>query len=123
VKTKITIIILEISDMPQSNGVIPLKVLVDESNNFIGKYISTKSEIDTISEILTKYSSLDIRYCYPSLTDFFHEESSSECEVVYTVKIPQGLVSPTNYSKLIDIDLLKIEEKYVRSIEQTPRSV
>jgi hypothetical protein len=122
-KTRLTIIVIEISDMPQRNGVIPIKVLVDSDYRFLSKYLSTKSLDDTIQELLSRYSNLDIRYCYPVLSDFFHEAKSTESEVVYTINMPQGLIGTTNESHLVDVDSIEVEEKYVRSIEQTPRSI
>jgi len=123
-KTKVSLLVVEISDRPRNNGVVPLRVLVDNDNRVIGKYISTKSIDDTISEVLSKYSNnLDTRYCKIDLVDFFHEASSDECEVLYMVKMPYHLISPTKESKLLDIDDANIEEKYGRSIQQTARSV
>lgn len=123
-KTKLSLLIIEISDRPQNNGVIPLRVLVDKNNNLISQYLSTKSVDDTISEMLSKYSNnLDTRYCRVDLADFFHDASSDECEVLYMVKMPYHLISPTKESKLLNMDDANIGEKYGRSIQRTARSV
>jgi hypothetical protein len=121
-KTKITILVLEISDTPRINGITPLKILIDKDRKPISSYISTKSEKDTISEILSKYSNLDIRYCYPALSDFFHEPGSPECEVVYVVKVTEHFVYPSPDAILENLENINIEDKYVRSIQSTPRS-
>lgn len=122
-KTKLSILILEISDTTKS-GVSSLKILVDNEQSVIGKYVSTKSRDDTIVEILSKYTNnLDTRYCTPVLTDFFHEAGSNECEVVYVIAMPEFLISPTKYSQLLSLEVANIEEKYGRSIELTPRSI
>ncbi len=123
-KTKITLLVMEVLERPRTNGVIPLKILVDNRNvEPIYKYISTKSEMDTISELLLEYSNLEITYCYPELVDFIHEKSSDECEVVYTVKLPSQLIKPKRHGELVEIEQSNLKERYVRSIERTPRSI
>jgi hypothetical protein len=122
-KTKITIIILEVSDSPLRNGILPLKTLVYLDNKFPNKHITTKTIEDTLQEILQNCSNLDIRYCTPMLMDLIHEQGSNECEAVYVVKMPQGFISPKKNSYLIDIDCIDVKEQYIESIQRTPRSI
>ena len=122
-KTRITLLVMEVYDRPRANGVIPLKMLVDKEYKPISKYVSTKSEMDTITELLLEYSNVEVVYCYPNLVDFFHEKGSSECEVVYTISMPEHLIRVKNDGILADIEQVDLKERYVRSIEQTPRSI
>jgi hypothetical protein len=122
-KTKITLLVMEVYDRPRVNGVVPLRMLVNEDYEPISKYISTKSEMDTITELLLKYSNLEVVYCYPHLADFFHEKGSSECEVIYTISMPEHLIRVKNEGILVDIEEVNLKERYVRSIERTPRSI
>jgi hypothetical protein len=123
-KTKLTIIIAEIADRPTPSGLVPMRLLVDQDEKFPSKYISTKNLDDTIQELLFKYTSnLDIRYCHPELADFFHEAGSTESEVVFLVKLSQGLIGTNEESSLVNINNLSIEEKYAGSIQRTPRAI
>lgn len=122
-KTKITLLVMEVYDRPRVNGVVPLRMLVNEDYEPISKYISTKSEMDTITELLLEYSNLEVVYCYPHLADFFHEKGSPECEVIYTISMPEHLIRVKNEGILVDIEEVNLKERYVRSIERTPRSI
>jgi len=121
-KTKITLLVMEVFDRPRTNGVIPLRFLVDENYHPISGYVSTKSEMDTITEILQKYSFLEVVYCYPQLSDFIHEAGSSECEVVYTISMPEHLIRVKNKGMLVDLEEVHLKERYGKTIERTPRS-
>lgn len=123
-KTKLTLLVLEVCDRAQRNGVVPLNILVNSEKKPLSRYISTKSLDDTLSEVLSKYSNnLSLKYCQAYLSDFFHEQGSNECEVVYTVKMPQNMISPSRYSQIIDMNKANIEKKYARTIQSIPRSV
>lgn len=121
-KTKITLLVMEVFDRQRTNGVVPLRFLVDENYEPISGYVSTKSEMDTITEILQEYSFLEVVYCYPQLSDFIHEAGSSECEVVYTISMPEHLIRVKNKGMLVDLEEVHLKERYGKTIERTPRS-
>lgn len=123
-KTKLTLIVLEVCDRAKQNGIVPFNILVDKEKKVLSKYISVKSLGDTISEILSKYSNnLSLNYCQVTLGDFFHEKGSNECEVVYIVKMPQHMISPSNDAQIVDMNHANIERKYARAIQSIPRSI
>lgn len=121
-KTKLSIVLMEIPHVFDHHGFDSTKFLVDEDNNFISRYIGIKSIEDTIQDLLYDYTNIDIRLYYPQLVDFFHEAGSSECEVVYLLKLPKDIISLKEGYLLTGLQF-NIEEKYERSIRQAPRSV
>lgn len=123
VKTKVTIILLEISDRINRNQISLSKALVDEDGEFINKYISCKTVDETLDDLLQEYTSLSLQYCQANISDCIHEKSSTECEVIYTCVVPEGFVS-TKKGKFVPVDEnFKLKEKYERTFERTPRSV
>ena len=122
-KTKVTIILLEISDRTNRNQISLSKALVDDDGNFISKYISHKTVEETLDDLLQEYTSLSLQYCQANLSDVVHERNSTECEVIYTCVVPEGFVTAKKGKfSLLDEDF-KLKEKYERTFERTPRSV
>lgn len=121
-KTKISIIVTEVTHDYDPYGMTNARFLVDDDHNFISKYLSVKSLNGTIQELLYEYTSIDIRLYYPQLTDFIHEEKSSECEVIYVLKLPKDLFS-VKEGYLLTADQFEVKEKYERSIRGTPKSI
>ena len=123
-KTKLSILLFEVADFNPFN-LCNVKLLMDENDEVPSKYVSTKSIDDTLQEILRKYANLNINYSRPVITDCYHEVGSTECEVIYTVRVPHGVLS-LNMGRLAPLDELDLEEmeiKYGKSIQSTPRSV
>lgn len=121
-KTKISLVLLKISDKFDPFGESNVRILVDENENVPYKYISTKTVNDTLQELLFKYTNLDVRYCRPSLVGFEHEEKSTECEAIYTVRIPDGIVS-LKLGRFATIPEINLKDYYAGIIQQSPRSV
>lgn len=121
-KTKLSLIIMEITHVFDNYGYDNARFLVDDEYDFISKYISVKTVEDTIQDLLYEYTNIDTRLYYPSLVDFFHEASSSECEVVYLLKLPRDVIS-IKKGQLLTGHQFNIEEKYERSIRQIQRAV
>ncbi len=122
-KTKITVVLIEVSDHINRNQISLSKVLVDEEGQFINKYISHKTVDDTLDDLLQEYTSLSLTYCQANLSDCVHEKNSTECEIIYSCVVPQGFVTAKR-GKFIPIDEnFKLKEKYERTFERTPRSV
>lgn len=121
-KTKISLVLLQISDKFDPFGGSNLRILVDEHEDIPYKYISTKTVDDTMQELLFKYTNLDIRYCKPVLSGFEHEEGSPECEAIYTVKMPDGILS-LKLGRLATLPELRLKDHYARIIQQSPRSI
>lgn len=122
-KTKVTIILLEISDRINRNQISSSRVLIDENGDFISKYISCKTVDETLDELLQEYTSLSLQYCQANISDCVHERSSTECEVIYTCVVPEGFVTAKR-GEFVPVDQdFKLKEKYERTFERTPRSV
>ena len=122
-KTKVTIILLEISDRINRNQISLSKVLVNNDGDFISKYISHKTVDETLDDLLQEYTSLSLQYCQANLSDCVHERNSTECEVIYTCVVPEGFVT-AKQGEFIPLDEnFKLKEKYERTFERTPRSI
>ena len=121
-KTKISLILLQISDKFDPFGESNVRILVNEKDEIPYRYISTKTVDETLQELLYKYTNLDVRYCRPSLTGFEHERSSPECEAIYMVKVPDGILSLKS-GRLATLPELKIKETYAGIIQSSPRSI
>lgn len=121
-KTKISLILLQISDKFDPFGESNVRVLVNENDEIPCRYISTKTVDDTLQELLYKYTNLDVRYCKPSLSGFEHEQGSPECEAIYTVKVPDGILS-LKLGRLATLPEIRIKETYAGIIQSSPRSI
>lgn len=121
-KTKLSIIIMEVMHSFDRYGPDNTRYVIDDNNNFISKYISVKDVDETIQDLLYEYTNIDIRLYYPKLVDFFHEASSSECEVVYLLKLPKDVIS-LKKGKLLTSQQFKTEDKYGRAIRKTAKSI
>jgi len=121
-KTKISIIVIEVTHDYDPYGMTNVKFLVDEDYNFISKYLTSKSLNDTIQDLLFKYTSIDIRLYYPQLSDFIHKEKDLESEAIYVLKLPKDLFS-VKEGYLLTADQFEIKEQYERSIRRTPKSI
>jgi hypothetical protein len=121
-KTKISLIIIEISGEFDPFGLSNTRVLVDEDGKIPSKYISTKSVEGTIQELLYEYCNIDIRYAEPELSNFIHPEGASDCEAIYTITIPSGYISLKNGS-LSYIENLEVEDYYEEQLGRIPRGM
>ena len=116
-----------------------LKIMVDrETKEFPSAYLSTRSIEETVQSVYGKYCNLDIRWASPILSDVRHgrfkrwnfvkneEVSELETEILYRVLIPEGVIGLKNRALLASTyeisKLKKLEDFYVRSIIETPRS-
>lgn len=121
-KTKISLIIVEMSGEFDPFGLSNTRVLIDDDENIPSKYISTKNVEDTIQELLYDYCNIDIRYVELQLSDFIHPEGVEDCEVIYTITIPSGYISLKRGS-MCYIENLNIEDYYERLLGRVPRSI
>ena len=122
-KTKVTIIMMEMSDRANRNQISHAKVLVDDNGDFINKYVSVKTMDDTLNDLLNEYTSVNYSYCSANISDCVHEKSSTECEVIYSCVVPEGFVT-TKKGKFVPLDEnFNLKEKYERTFEKTPRSI
>jgi hypothetical protein len=120
-KTRISLIILEIMCEFQVFGGSNTRFVVDDDYNIMSKYITTKTAEDTLQDLMYEYTNIDARLYNPKLMDFIHEEKSTECEAVYTLTIPRDIIS-LNKGYIVEESELFIENKYERAIRKTPRS-
>ena len=121
-KTKLSIIIMEVTHVFDRYGPDNTRFIVDDDCCFISKYIGIKGIDETMQDLLNEYSNIDIRLYYPKLVDFFHEASSTECEAVYMLKLPKDIIS-LKKGRLLTANQFNIEEKYGRSIRKTQKSI
>ena len=121
-KTKVSIIIIEVISNYQYCGPSNVRYIVDDDYNFISKYISTKSIDDTINDLIVKHTDIDPRYSKINLADFIHQEGSTESEVVYVVTVPADSVI-IKEGRTVNSDEINIERKYEPAIRKFPRSI
>jgi hypothetical protein len=109
-----------------------------ETKEFPSAYLSTRSIEETVQSVYGKYCNLDIRWASPILSDVRHgrfkrwnfvkneEVSELETEILYRVLIPEGVIGLKHRALLASTyeisKLKKLEDFYVRSIIETPRS-
>jgi len=121
-KTKISLIIIEISGEFDPFGLSNTRVVVDENGDVPSKYISTKNVEDTIQDLLYEYCNIDTRYTKPELSDFIHPEGVADCEAIYTITIPSGYIS-LKRGLLSYIENLDLEDCYERLLRRIPRNI
>jgi len=121
VKTKITLLLTETTGFTSMQVIPTIAFLVKKSGGFVDKYISTKSVPDTIRELLTECCNIRYENIDPVIVDLIHEQGSDEVEAVYSCLISYGMLIPKDGYEVVTIDKMLIEEKYVRSIQSTPR--
>lgn len=121
-KTKISIIVIEVTHDYDPYGMTNVRFLVDDNYQFVSKYLSSKSLNETIQDLLYKYTSIDIRLYYPELADFVHKETELESEAIYVLKLPKDLFS-VKEGYLLTADQFEIGERYERAIRRTPKSI
>lgn len=121
-KTKISIILVEVSSEFDPFGTPNSRILLDENDEFPSKYISTKTVEETLQELLYEYTSLDTAYSKPNLCDFVHLRGSIECEAIYQVFIPAHCIS-IKKGRLALLQEINIKDHYETSIQRTPRSI
>ena len=118
--TKISVIVVEVSGEFDPFGRPNCRILVDNNGDLPSKPISTKSEMDTLQELLYEVCTLDIRYSPFDLVDFYHLAGSSECNVVYSTRVPSDSICvKSGYFEYVEA--LTTRKEYDRAIQRVAR--
>jgi hypothetical protein len=118
-KTKITLIILELPDT--FNGVIPsVNILTTSTGKFPFKFISAGSVESTISSLCSDICNVHCDFVAPQLKQLV-KEGPSIVEAIYCASVPRGIISGRNGCKVVPLESIFLEDKYGYCIREIPR--
>lgn len=123
VKTKITMFLAETVGFTSQFVIPSISFLMKSDGTFPSRYVSTKSIPATIRELMQECCNLKYEIVEDSMeiVDLIHEEGSDEVEAVYSCLVTSGILVPRDNYAVKPISEMFIEEKYVKSIQSTPR--
>lgn len=119
-KTKITLIILE---MPSAfNGVIPTVSTVVRKDNgkFPSKFISAGSVEQTINSLCSDVCNVHRDFLDPKLKELI-KDGPGTVEAIYCASVPEGVLSVKNCYNSYPLEDIFLEDKYGFCIRQFPR--
>ncbi len=118
-KTKITLIILELPD--SFHGVIPtVKTIVDSSNKFPCGFVSAGSVEMCLDKLCSEICNVHLDFVSPKLMELT-KDGPSIVEAIYCGSIPKDIVSCRNDYLLQPLENIFLEDKYGYCIRQIPR--
>lgn len=119
-KTKITLIILELPS--QFDGFVPVtKTVVNkETGKFPSKFISAASVEDTIASLCSEVCNVHPNFLNPKLKELV-KDGASVVEAIYCSSVPKDVVSVKDNYKLCQLEDIFLEDKYGFCIRQIPR--
>ena len=119
-KTKTTLIILEIPSA--FNGVIPTvsTVIRKDNGKFPSKFISAGSVEHTITSLCSDVCNVHRDFLDLKLKDLV-KDGPETVEAIYCASVPKGVLSVKNCYKSYPLEDIFLEDKYGFCIRQFPR--
>ncbi len=118
-KTKITLIILEMPDIV--GGVIPtVNTIVSWDGLFPSKYISSGSVEDCLLSLCSEVCNVHCDFLAPCLKTLV-KASPSVVEAIYCASVQRDIICGKNGYELKPLENILLEEKYGQCIREIPR--
>jgi hypothetical protein len=118
-KTKITLIILEMPDI--AGGVIPtVNTIVSRDGLFPSRYISAGSVEDCLLSLCSEVCNVHCDFLAPRLKALV-KASPSVVEAIYCASVQRDIICGRNGYKLKPLESILLEEKYGQCIREIPR--
>lgn len=118
-KTKITLIILELPD--SFRGVVPtVNVITDSSGKFPKAFISANSVENCIEKLCSDVCNVHYGFLSPELMNLV-KDGPSTVEAIYCCSVPKDIICCRNDYSIRSLENIFLEDKYGHCIRKIPR--
>lgn len=112
---------MESAGFGASNHIPKISFLMNHEGEFINTYVGSQTIEDTITSLVICSCNVSPLVMDWKISDLYHEQGSDEVEAIFVARVMSGILTPRGGCDLVPIEKINIKDKYVRSIQQSPR--